>query len=75
MISLLTTLLINFIADKKFKVKENGETDVIRGRVYNPPKKEQPEKAKTKNKKNKTPENDFLSGLADKKKSRRGRIK
>lgn len=71
-ISLLTTLLINFIADKKFKPKEAGDGEVIRGRVYNPPKKEEPEKPK---KKDKTTEDGFLSGLADKKKHPRGRLK
>lgn len=72
-ISLLTTLLINFIADRKFKPKETGDADVIRGRVYIPPKKEE-EPAKKK-KKDKTAEDGFLSGLADKKKHQRGRLK
>ncbi len=72
-ISLLTTLLINFIADRKFKPKETGDADVIRGRVYIPPKKEE-EPAKKK-KKDKTAEDGFLSGLADKKKHPRGRLK
>lgn len=72
-ISLLTTLLINFIADRKFKPKETGDAEVIRGRVYIPPKKEeQPAKKK---KKDKTAEDGFLSGLADKKKHPRGRLK
>ena len=73
-VSLLTTLLINFIADKKFKTIENNE-EIIRGRVYTPPQKEEPEPAKTKKEKNKIPDNDFLSGLADKKKHYRGRFK
>ena len=72
-ISLLTTLMINFIADKKFKPKEAGEAEVIRGRVYIPPKKE--EEPKQKKKKDKTAEDGFLSGLADKKKHQRGRLK
>ena len=72
-ISLLTTLLINFIADKKFKPKETGDAEVIRGRVYIPPKKE--EEPKQKKKKDKTAEDGFLSGLADKKKHPRGRLK
>ena len=72
-ISLLTTFLINFIADKKFKPKEAGENEVIRGRVYIPPKKE--EEPKQKKKKDKTVEDGFLSGLADKKKHTRGRLK
>ena len=72
-ISLLTTLLINKIADKKFKKVDTGE-EVIRGRVYTPPK-EEPKKETKKVKKNAPPENDFLSGLADKRKKPRGRIK
>ncbi len=74
-ISLLTTLLINLIADKKFKKTEAAaETDVVRGRVYIPPKKEEkPEKPAKK--KDKTLEDGFLSGLADKKKHPRGRQK
>ena len=75
LISLLTTVLINIIADRKFKVKE-GEEQVIRGRVYNPPKKEETAEDKNKKKKkDKTLEDGFLSGLADKKKHTRGRIK
>lgn len=73
--SLVTTLLINVIADKKFKPKEGSETEVIRGRVYIPPKKEEPEETKTKKKKDKTVDDGFLSGLNDKKKHQRGRIK
>ena len=74
-ISLLTTLLINLIADKKFKKTEAAaKTDVVRGRVYIPPKKEEkPEKPAKK--KDKTLEDGFLSGLADKKKHPRGRQK
>ena len=68
-IGILTTLLINFIADKKYKklVAEKKPTE-IRGRVYIP--KEEPKKQpeKKKNKKQKVNEHDFLSGLADKKK-------
>ncbi len=71
--SLLTTLLINFIADKKFKAKKPAEGEVIHGRVYTPPKKEE-EPVKPK-KKDKTMEDGFLSGLADKKKHQRGRLK
>ncbi len=71
--SLLTTLLINFIADRKYKPKESGEGEIIRGRVYVPPKKEEP--SKTKKKKDKTADDGFLSGLADKKKHPRGRLK
>ena len=71
-ISLLTTLLINYIADKKYK-KKPADGDVVHGRVYVPPKKE--EEAKPKKKEKGEPEVDFLSGLADKKKRPRGRIK
>ncbi|MDY6368030.1 MAG: YidC/Oxa1 family membrane protein insertase [Clostridia bacterium] len=74
-LSLLTTLLINYIADRKFKIVET-DGEVIRGRVYTPPKKEEPEQdTKKKKDKNKIPDNDFLSGLADKKKHYRGRVK
>ena len=74
-ISLLTTLLINLIADKKFKkANEKADTEVIRGRVYNPPKKEE-KPAKPTKKKDKTLDDGFLSGLADKKKHPRGRQK
>lgn len=73
-ISLLTTLLINFIADKKFKTKKAGDGEVIHGRVYTPPKKEEEPEKKAK-KKDKTAEDGFLSGLADKKKHQRGRLK
>ncbi len=75
-ISLFTTLIINYIADKKFKPKEAGENEIIRGRVYIPPKKEEPKKEyKKSKKKDKTLEDGFLSGLADKKKHTRGRLK
>ena len=56
---------INAIADKKYK-KKPQDAEVIRGRVYTPPKEEKPAKEKKK-KANEPPENDFLSGLADKK--------
>ena len=75
LISLGTTLLINFIADKKFKKSPQGDGDVIHGRVYVPTKEQAENKPVKKKDKNKTPENDFFSGLADKKKHYRGRIK
>ena len=76
LIGLCTTLVINYIADKKFKPKAAGENEVIRGRVYIPTKKEEPSKAdKAAKKKDKTLEDGFLSGLADKKKHYRGRLK
>lgn len=66
-ISLITTLLINLFVDKKMQ-KEivSSKKDIVRGRVYvkkEEPKKEQPKKTKV-------VENDFLSGLADKKKKK-----
>ena len=75
-ISLLTTLLINVIADRKFKPKTSADGEVIHGRIYVPKEEEKPVKndKKAKNK-NKIPENDFLSGIADKKKHPRGRVK
>lgn len=75
LISLLTTVIINKLADMKYNKPVEGD-DVIRGRVYNPPKEETPQKdKKANNKKNQPPEADFLSGLADKKKKPRGRLK
>ena len=70
--SLLTTLLINYIVDKRFKKKyaeATAKKQVIRGRVYTPPKKEEPVKKSKKDKKQ-PPKNDFLSGVADKNKKR-----
>lgn len=68
LISLGTTLGINAIIDKKYKsASKEGKKETIRGRVYVPkeePKKEEPKKKKDKDK---IQENDFLSGLADKK--------
>lgn len=68
LISLGTTLGINWIIDKKYKsAAKEGKKETIRGRVYVP--KEEPKKEEPKNKKekNKIQDNDFLSGLADKK--------
>ena len=70
--SLLTTILINKIVDKKFKKKyaaANAKKQVVRGRIYTPPKKEEPAK-NTKKDKKEPPKNDFLSGLADKKRKK-----
>ncbi len=76
-LSIATTFGINFIVDRRFKKKEGvQETDVIRGRVYIPKEEPAPEKPEKKKKdKNAIPENDFLSGMADKKKHVRGRMK
>ena len=74
--SLLTTFLINYVVGKRYK-KEMAEVQeknkVIRGRVYTPPKEEPKQKQTRKEKKNAIPDNDFLSGKADRKP--RGRIK
>lgn len=74
-ISMGTTLLINFIVDKKYaKVQEAKKSAPIRGRVYvekQEPKKEQPKKEKKQ--KNQIDDHDFLSGKADRKP--RGRLK
>ncbi len=71
-ISILTTVGTNLVLNKKFKkVKEAKSSKPIRGRVYTP--KEQPKEEKKsrkeikQEKKNKVADNDFLSGLADKK--------
>ena len=69
LISIVTTVLINFIVQKKYaKVVEAKKSAPIRGRVYvekEQPKKEQP---KTKKKqKNQIDDHDFLSGKADRK--------
>ena len=76
LISLFTTLLINVIADRKFRNKGTDENQVIRGRVYVPKEEEKPAKPVKKSKAEKEREEDgFLSGLADKKKRPRGRLK
>ena len=74
--SVVSTLLINWIVGRKFKkVKIQQATDVVRGRVYNAPQEEKTEKKKGLFKKKEEPiQNDFLSGTADKKKTR-GRLK
>ena len=76
-ISMLTTIGINAIVDKKYKKEqEKNQEEKIRGRVHTP--KEQPKKEDKKEKKakkeNEIPDNDFLSGKADKKHIR-GRVK
>lgn len=80
-ISLITTALINYFVDKKFKkerAKKNDDT--IRGRVYVPKQEEKPAEPKKKAKKEKPDDfthgdADFMSGKADKKKHIRGRFK
>ena len=74
--SLLTTILINKIADAKYKNK-NTDDGKVYGRIHEREedvKTKTDSKAKTKKGKDAIPDNDFLSGLADKK-HHRGRIK
>lgn len=80
-ISMLSTVAINKIVDKKYK-KSSGDSEVIRSkkviREAEEEKKAAEEKkkqAKTKKKKEVLEGGDFLSGEADKKKHVRGRIK
>ena len=80
-ISMLSTVAINKIVDKKYK-KSSGDSEVIRSkkviREAEEEKKAAEEKkkqAKTKKKKDVPEGGDFLSGEADKKKHVRGRIK
>ena len=66
--SILTTFLINAIIDKKYKkVESSSSKQVVRGRVYIPPKEEP--KPQPKQKKVKEPEvGDFLTGKVKRKK-------
>ncbi len=76
-IGILTTLLINWIADKKFKKEiKNNTPETIRGRVHEPTE-EEIAKSKEKTKKNKEKENvkgDFITGSVNPKRVR-GRLK
>ncbi len=77
-ISILTTVLINFLVNKKFKKLEEEiaqERNIVRGRVYVAKEEPKQDKKSKKDKKNQIPDNDFLSGKADKKKHIRGRKK
>lgn len=79
LISMLSTILINKIVDKKYKKKEE-DGEVIRSKnVIHKAEEERKAAEEKKNapkKKNKEPETgDFLSGEADKKKHVRGRLK
>lgn len=69
-LGMLNTFIINFYVGRKFN-KGKEEKKVVRGRVYIPEEKPKEEKKPKKNKKEEIPENDFLSGLADKKKGRK----
>ena len=74
--SIGTTFLINFIVGQKFKKEQQALSErkqVIRGRVYTPEKEEPAPKQTRREKKNAIPDNDFLSGKADRKP--RGRLK
>lgn len=72
LISLGTTLGINWIIDKKYKsASKEGKKETIRGRIYVPKQEEPKEEPKKKNDKNKIQDNDFLSGLADKKRGKK----
>ena len=76
-ISIGTTLLINKIIDVKFKKAngDDGDEDVIRGRVFTPKQEEQPKKEKkSKKKEQENDQGDFISG-PKKVKHPRGRIK
>ena len=67
---IITTLLINFFVDKKFKKVESANaTSTVRGRIYTP--KPEEKKEEPKKKKKTTPEYNFLTGTADKKKGKR----
>ena len=71
-ISMLTTVIINWIIDAKFKEEISAvkSQNVIRGRVHNEEKKEVKKPTEKKglfSKKEEPPVKDFLSGTADKK--------
>lgn len=72
--SILTTLGINWVVDKKFaKNLKNQSSDKVRGRIHTPEVKEEPKKD-TKVKKTDKPEvGDFITGPV--KKNVRGRLK
>ena len=69
-ISILTTLGINWIIGRKFKKANASGDDVIRGRVYNAPEEEKEEEKDNKNQST----GDFITG-SDAKKHIRGRLK
>ncbi len=72
-ISMLLTITSNYFIDKKYKMQQVArEPEKVRGRIYTQKEevKEEPKK-KEKKKKQEIPENDFLSGLADKKKNKK----
>ena len=77
LISMLTTIGINKIADIKFKNKKD-EQNITHSRVYTPKEDEKKKESPKKDKKKKVQDaekGDFLSGEADKKKHIRGRLK
>ena len=71
-ISILTTLGINWVIDRKFK-KASADAEVIRGRVYNAPEEDSKEKENKENKEGSS-SGDFISGN-NAKKHIRGRLK
>ncbi len=78
LMSMLTTLGINFIVDRQVKKeREKRGMDEIRGRVYTPkPEEKKPEKKEKKKADEDDTGSTFLSGKADNKKGNiRGRIK
>ncbi len=72
-ISILTTLGINFIADKKFQ-KETNSSEKIRGRVYIPKQEEKQTKTKEQLKEEEKNKGDFIPESKEKK-NVRGRLK
>lgn len=74
--SILTTLGINWIVDKKFeKQLKNQSSEKIRGRIYTPEEKEEDKKNKSvKNNNGNGETGDFITGT-DNKKHIRGRLK
>ncbi len=79
LISMLSTIAINKIVDKKYKTKKN-DSDVIRSKkiireAEEERKAAEERKNKPKKKKDEPQTGDFLSGEADKKKHVRGRLK
>lgn len=79
LISMLSTIVINKIVDKKYKTKKN-DSEVIRSKkvireAEEEKKAAEERKNKPKKKKDEPETGDFLSGEADKKKHVRGRLK
>ena len=73
-ISILTTLGINWIVDRKYKKNDSDDNEIVRGRVYIPKEDENEGKEKNKNKEEKEQPGDFITG-ENSKKHIRGRLK